>query len=363
MLGALWTKVSNASTTPAVPENGLPMSENSSPSQRPPVMEDVAARAGVSHQTVSRVINNHPNVSAKTRTLVEAAIAELGYRPNTAARQLVTRRSETFGVVAHNMEHYGPSRILVGIQEAARSAGYSVNSVGLPDASRKAIIETVEYHLAHQVDGLVVIAPQEEIVRAIEKLQPGVPLVVIGDIGVAGVQSVGVDQQRGGWLATEHLIGLGHEKIAHIMGPEDWLDAQARRRGWEAALAASGLEPGPLLVGDWSAESGYRAGKQLLETGGCSAIFAGNDQMSLGVLRAAHESGLLLPDQLSVVGFDDSPESGFYFPPLTTVRQDFAELGRRCVAMILDGISGGTPLFSARIEPQLVVRASSGRKA
>ncbi len=338
------------------------MSENVVPHHRPPVMEDVAARAGVSHQTVSRVINNHPNVSAKTRTLVEAAIAELGYRRNTAARQLVTRSSETFGVVAHNMEHYGPSRVLLGIQEAARSAGYAVNTVGLPDVSLAAITDTVEYHLSHQVDALVVIAPQEEIVRAIEKLQPGVPLVVIGDIGAAGVQSVGVDQQRGGWLATQHLLDLGHSKIAHIMGPADWLDAQARRRGWEGALAAAGLQPGPLLVGDWSAESGYRAGQELIDAGECTAVFAGNDQMSLGVMLAAHERNLNLPRDLSVVGFDDSPESGFYFPPLTTIRQDFLELGRRCVAMILDGISGNDPLFSVRIQPHLIQRASTGPK-
>lgn len=336
------------------------MTDHVSSNDRPPVMEDVAARAGVSHQTVSRVINNHPNVSAKTRTVVEAAIAELGYRRNTAARQLVTRRSETFGVVAHNMEHYGPAHILLGIQEAAYTAGYAVNTVGLPDVSEKAINETVEYHLAHQVDALVVIAPQEEIVRAIERLHPGVPLVAIGDIGAAGVQSVGVDQQRGGWLATQHLIDQGHRKIGHIMGPADWLDAQARRRGWETALAGAGLEPGPLLVGDWSAESGYVAGKQLLDNSECSAVFAANDQMSLGVIRAAYERNLRLPRDLSVVGFDDSPESGFYFPPLTTVRQDFAELGRRCVGMILDGISGNDPLFSVRIQPQLILRASTG---
>lgn len=336
------------------------MSENMSPSNRPPVMEDVAARAGVSHQTVSRVINNHPNVSAKTRTLVEAAIAELGYRRNTAARQLVTRRSETFGVVAHNMEQYGPAHILLGIQEAAHTAGYAVNTVGLHEVSEKAIVETVEYHLAHQVDALVVIAPQVETVRAIEQLHPGVPLVAIGDIGAAGVQSVGVDQQRGGWLATQHLIEQGHRKIAHIMGPVDWLDAQARRRGWEAALAASGLEPGPLLVGDWSAESGYAAGRKLLDSTDCSAVFAGNDQMSLGLMRAAYERNLRLPLDLSVVGFDDSPEAGYYFPPLTTIRQDFAELGRRCVGMILDGIAGDDPLFSVRIQPHLILRASTG---
>lgn len=336
------------------------MAEKASRDTRPPVMEDVAARAGVSHQTVSRVINNHPNVSAKTRRVVEAAIAELGYRRNTAARQLVTRRSETFGVVAHNMEHFGPAHILLGIQEAAHAAGYAVNTVGLPDAGEKAIIETVEYHLAHQVDALVVIAPQEEIVRAIEQLRPGVPLVAIGDIGAAGVQSVGVDQQRGGWLATEHLIEQGHTKIGHIMGPADWLDAQARRRGWEGALAAAGLEPGPLVVGDWSAESGYVAGKKLLDDGECSAVFVANDQMSLGVMRAAYEKNLRLPRDLSIVGFDDSPEAGFYFPPLTTIRQDFAELGRRCVGMILDGISGNDPLFSVRIQPHLILRASTG---
>lgn len=336
------------------------MSENVSANAHPPVMADVAAKAGVSHQTVSRVINNHPNVSAKTRTGVEAAIAELGYRRNTAARQLVTRRSETLGVVAHNMGHFGPAHILLGIQEAAHASGYAVNTVGLPDVSEKAIKETVEYHLAHQVDGLVVIAPQEEIVRTIERLNPGVPLVAIGDIGAAGVQNVGVDQQRGGWLATQHLIDQGHRKIAHIMGPVDWLDAQARRRGWEAALASAGLEPGPLLVGDWSAESGYEAGKALIDSTDCTAVFVANDQMSLGVMRAAYERQLTLPRDLSIVGFDDSPESGFYFPPLTTIRQDFAELGRRCVGMLLDGIAGNDPLFSVRIQPHLIVRGSTG---
>lgn len=336
------------------------MSENVSANAHPPVMADVAAKAGVSHQTVSRVINNHPNVSAKTRTVVEAAIAELGYRRNTAARQLVTRRSETLGVVAHNMGHFGPAHILLGIQEAAHASGYAVNTVGLPDVSEKAIKETVEYHLAHQVDGLVVIAPQEEIVRTIERLNPGVPLVAIGDIGAAGVQNVGVDQQRGGRLATQHLIDQGHRKIAHIMGPVDWLDAQARRRGWEAALASAGLEPGPLLVGDWSAESGYEAGKALIDSTDCTAVFVANDQMSLGVMRAAYERQLTLPRDLSIVGFDDSPESGFYFPPLTTIRQDFAELGRRCVGMLLDGIAGNDPLFSVRIQPHLIVRGSTG---
>ncbi|WP_425860169.1 LacI family DNA-binding transcriptional regulator [Arthrobacter sp. TWP1-1] len=336
------------------------MSENVSANAHPPVMADVAAKAGVSHQTVSRVINNHPNVSAKTRTVVEAAIAELGYRRNTAARQLVTRRSETLGVVAHNMGHFGPAHILLGIQEAAHASGYAVNTVGLPDVSEKAIRDTVEYHLAHQVDGLVVIAPQEEIVRTIERLNPGVPLVAIGDIGAAGVQNVGVDQQRGGWLATKHLIDHGHRRIAHIMGPVDWLDAQARRRGWEAALASAGLEPGTLFVGDWSAESGYEAGKALIDSGECTAVFVANDQMSLGVMRAAYERKLTLPRDLSIVGFDDSPESGFYYPPLTTIRQDFAELGRRCVGMLLDGIAGNDPLFSVRIQPHLMVRGSTG---
>ncbi|PYI37516.1 LacI family transcriptional regulator [Arthrobacter psychrolactophilus] len=336
------------------------MTENTSANGHPPVMADVAAKAGVSHQTVSRVINNHPNVSAKTRTVVEAAIAELGYRRNTAARQLVTRRSETLGVVAHNTEHFGPARILLGIQEAAYASGYGVNTVRLPNDSEKTLIDTVENHLSHQVDGLVVIAPQESIVRIIERLTPGVPMVAIGDIGAAGVQNVGVDQQRGGWLATKHLIDQGHRKIAHIMGPTGWLDAQARRRGWEAALASEGLEPGTLLIGDWSAASGYEAGKALIDAGECTAVFVANDQMSLGVMRAAYERKLTLPRDLSIVGFDDSPESGFYFPPLTTIRQDFAELGRRCVGMLLDGIAGNDPLFSVRIQPHLMVRGSTG---
>lgn len=336
------------------------MTESAPMSSHPPVMEDVALKAGVSHQTVSRVINNHPNVSAKTRERVEAAIAELGYRRNSAARQLAMRRSESIGVVAHNLEQHGPTQVLHGIQEAARTAGYAVSSVDLPEVGANAIRETVEYHLSHQVDAIVLIAPQEEAVRAIEGLKLEIPLVAIGDIGSASARSVGADQQRGGWLATRHLIDQGHRRIGHIMGPSDWLDAQARRRGWEAALAAAGLQQGPLLVGDWSAESGYLAGQQMIDAGECTAIFVGNDQMALGVMRAAHERGLILPGQLSLVGFDNTPESGFYYPPLTTVAQDFPELGRRCVAMILEGISGADQLFSVRIQPQLIVRGSTG---
>ncbi|WP_197984003.1 LacI family DNA-binding transcriptional regulator [Aeromicrobium sp. CFBP 8757] len=325
-----------------------------------PVMADVARLAGVSHQTVSRVVNGLPNVQPATRAKVEAAIAELGYRPNTAARALVTRRSSTIGIISTETGLYGPTSIQRTIEEAAREAGYFAGSVSLKEITSTGLTGAIDHLMRQSVDGIVMIAAQHEALDVIGRHDPGVPLVVVeGDLS-RGPSAVGVDQHRGALEATRHLIALGHTRIAHISGPVNWTEAEARRQGWQDALTGAGLEPGPLLVGDWTAERGYLLGARIARSRDVTAVFSANDQMAIGLLRALHEAGVRVPDDVSVVGFDDSPESGYLIPPLTTVRQNFAEVGRRAIAVLHAAISGEDEDLERLIEPELVVRTSTG---
>ena len=328
-----------------------------------PVMADVAQLAGVSHQTVSRVINGLPNVQPATRAKVEAAIAELGYRPNTAARALVTRRSSTIGIISTETGLYGPTSIQRTIEEAAREAGYFAGSVSLREITSSGLTGAIDHLMRQSVEGIVMIAAQHEALDVISRHDPGVPLVVVeGDLS-RGPSAVGVDQHRGAHEATQHLLDLGHTHIAHISGPENWTEAEARRQGWHDAITEAGLEPGPLLVGDWTAERGYLLGARIARTSEVTAVFSANDQMAIGLLRALHEAGVRVPDDVSVVGFDDSPESGYLIPPLTTVRQNFAEVGRRAIAVLHAAISGEDENLERLIAPELVVRTSSGINA
>jgi DNA-binding LacI/PurR family transcriptional regulator len=330
---------------------------------RLPRLEDVAERAGVSHQTVSRVINNHPNVSKATRERVEAAIAELGYRRNTAARSLVTRRSQTIGVLASELSQYGPANTLLGVEQAARNAGYFVSIAALKSVSRESIFDAVRHFMDQSVDGIVVSVPHSETLLALADLQVGVPVVAVGSLGNEAVSGAMVDQTRGAELAVGHLIELGHRRIGHIAGPQDWIDGVARAEAWSAALRSAGLEDDLLMTGDWSAGSGYEIGRKLAAERSATAIFVGNDQMALGLLRAFNEAGVRVPDDVSVVGFDDQPESGYFTPPLTTVRQDFEELGRRCIDIMLAAIEDGESVSSTVVAPELVVRQSTSAPA
>ncbi|GAB2719797.1 LacI family DNA-binding transcriptional regulator [Arthrobacter bambusae] len=328
-----------------------------------PRLEDVAELAGVSHQTVSRVINDHPNVSKGTRERVEAAIAELGYRRNTAARSLVTRRSQTIGVLASELAQYGPANTLLGVEQAARDAGYFVSIAALRTVNRESILDAVRHFLDQSVDGIVVIVPHSETLLALAEVNPGVPVVAVGSLGGASVGGAMVDQRRGAELAVRHLVDQGHRRIGHVAGPQDWIDGVARSEGWSEALQAAGLEDDLLVVGDWSAGSGYDIGKKLADERTATALFVGNDQMALGLLRAFNEAGVRVPEDVSVVGFDDQPESGYFTPPLTTVRQDFEELGRRCMDLMLSGIENGESVGTTVVEPELVVRQSTSAPA
>lgn len=327
--------------------------------RRLPRLQDVAELAGVSHQTVSRVINDHPNVSKATRDRVEAAIVELGYRRNTAARSLVTRRSQTIGVLASELSQYGPANTLLGVEQAARNAGYFVSIAALKSVSREAIFDAVGHFMDQSVDGIVVIVPHSDTLLALAELKPGIPVVAVGSLGNDAVSGAMVDQTRGAELAVGHLIELGHRRIGHIAGPQDWIDGSARAEAWSATLRSAGLEDDLLMTGDWSANSGYEIGKQLAAERSATAVFVGNDQMALGLLRAFNEAGVRVPDDVSVVGFDDQPESGYFIPPLTTVRQDFEELGRRCLGIMLTAIEDGESVSTTVVEPELVVREST----
>ncbi|MCZ2403185.1 LacI family DNA-binding transcriptional regulator [Paenarthrobacter sp. Z7-10] len=322
-------------------------------------MKDVARLAGVSHQTVSRVLNAQPNVSSKARELVEHAIAELGYRRNTAARNLVTRRSRTIGVLGSEMSQYGPSNTLLGVQQAARDEGYFVSIAGLRDVSAESITDAVGYFLDQAVDGVIVIVPHPGTFEVLHRLGPDVPLVAVGSGGGEGISGAGVDQRLGAELAVNHLIDLGHRQIAHLSGPSGWIDAAGRVAGWRGALAAAGLEAAVLLEGDWSAGCGYRAGLRIAANRDVTAVFVANDQMALGMLRAFSETGVRVPEDISIVGYDDQPEAAYFLPPLTTVSQDFEELGRSCMRVLLRALRETSAESDPLVRPRLVVRSTT----
>ncbi|MGY1605336.1 LacI family DNA-binding transcriptional regulator [Geodermatophilus sp. SYSU D00815] len=327
------------------------------------VMSDVAARAGVSHQTVSRVINGSPNVAPLTRERVLAAIAELGYRPNTAARALVTGSTRTIGLVTVNINQYGPAQTLVGLEQAARVAGYSLAVTILDDATSQAMREAVDRFVSQSVDAVVALGTYDDAYEALHSVSAPIPLVTVQSGGAVEEPAVGVDQVAGARLATRHLLDLGHRTVHHVTGPADSKEARDRIAGWRAELDCAGAPAPRILRGDWTPSSGYAAGKQLAERlrGGeeVTAVFLANDQMALGLLAAFHEEGLEAPRDVSVVGFDDLPEAPYFTPPLTTVRQDFAELGRRGVQLVLARLKG-EDLHPDPVPPALLVRSSTG---
>jgi DNA-binding LacI/PurR family transcriptional regulator len=335
---------------------------SSSEPRRSPVMADVARLAGVSHQTVSRVLNDHPNVRPETRERVLAAIGELGYRRNPAARALVTRQTRTLGVVSFDTTLYGPASTVYAIEQAARAAGYFISIVSLKTITRASVGEAFGFLSDQGVDGIVVVAPQRSAARALADLPTGIPAVAVEGGRAGGVPVVAVDQVAGAKQAVEHLLELGHETVWHVTGAADWLEAAGRVRGWRKALTEAQRPVPEPVAGDWSPRSGYEAGRRLAQTGGVTAVFVANDQMALGLLRAFAELGVSVPGDVSVVGFDDIPESEFFSPPLTTVRQDFDEVGRRCIDVLLRRIAAGDGGFERTLVPaRLVVRASTGR--
>ncbi len=326
-------------------------------------MTDVAALAGVSHQTVSRVLNNHPNVRERTRVRVLAAIAELGYRPNRAAKALVTGRSQTIGVVAQSSTLFGPASLLAALGIAAAEAGFAVSVASIRQLDRDSFRDAVERHLDQRVAGIVVIAPIEIANEAIQGVMDDVPLVMIDGDPALPRPLVTVDQPEGARLATQHLLDSGHPTVWHVSGPAEWFDSRGRVDGWRRTLERAGAEVPPLIPADWSAASGYQAGLVLARMPEVTAIFAANDHLALGILRALHERGRRVPEDVSVVGFDDVPESAYFIPPLTTIRPDFDAVARTGLRLVLGQLEDEPrPREQVSIPPVLIERDSVLRR-
>jgi DNA-binding LacI/PurR family transcriptional regulator len=323
-------------------------------------MADVARAAGVSHQTVSRVLNGSTSVRPETRERVVRAVRELDYRPNSMARALVTGRSRTLGVVSFDTTLYGPASTLFGIERAAHAEGYFVSIASVTSLDRASVLGAVEQLRSQGVDGVLLITPQETAVEALLHLPRDMPVVAVEAGPEEAVPVVAVDQVAGAVEATRHLLELGHHTVWHVAGPSDWLEARQRIQGWMTALEEAGANVPPLLSGDWSAQSGYELGRRLATVRDVTAIFAANDQMALGILHALHETGREVPRDLSIVGFDDIPEARFFTPPLTTVRQDFNEVGRQSLVLLLDEI-GAAQRSSERVvvRPEFKLRQST----
>ena len=323
-------------------------------------MADVAKLAGVSSQTVSRVSNGHPSVVESTRLQVLAAMRELGYRPNSAARALRYGQFNTIGVIVFGLSSTGNSRTVEAIATHAAAEGYAITliPVGVPTQDNVLGAFTRMGELA--VDGVIVIIEVHLLDTNTVALPPGAHVVVVDSDAGDRYPVVDTDQADGARQAVRHLLDLGHHTVWHVTGPAESYASERRAKAWRQVLEAAGRPIPPVERGDWSAESGYQAGLRLAEQTDCTAIFAANDQMALGVLRALHERGRPVPAQVSVVGFDDIPDTASYQPPLTTVHQDFAAVGQRCVHALLRQIRNEPAVPGTDLVPtRLVVRAST----
>lgn len=344
---------------------------------RPPGMTDVARLAGVSHQTVSRVLNDAELVRPATRDRVLAAIEQLGYQRNLAARQLATRESGLIGVVAAGFPHTGPASIVGAVETAARQAGFAVMVAVLGAEPGDDVAEVFASFAARGVEGIVVVAPRTAMAEQAVSAARGVPTVLVADL--AGYSDachvVAVDHVAGARAATRHLLDGGARDVLHVSGPLDWFDAATRRQGWAQELAASGVSIGAaapgvdsgvdagvaasgMIEGDWSADTGYTIGRDLVAAGPPEAVFCANDLTAIGLLAAFREGGVRVPHDVAVVGYDDIAAARYVDPPLTTVRQPFERLGARCVEVLLAALDGAEPGRHA-IAPDLIVRAST----
>lgn len=334
-------------------------------------IKEVAGEAGVSTQTVSRVINNRPDVASDTRRRVQQVIDRLGYQPSQLARSLSQGRSCTLGVVGSGLEHYGPSRTLSGIEKEADRWGYSLLLSLVHQSETHSVEQLLRDMVSRHVDGIIWAQPEIGKNRKWlqrENLPLSVPIVFLSMQAQPNLAVVAIDNRAGGQMATEHLLNQGRRHVGLITGPLDWWEARERHLGWQEALQGAGLavEDNLVMEGDWSPASGERGLRRLLEQRpDVDAVFACNDQMALGVLRAARQMGRRVPDDLAVVGFDDIPEAAYFYPPLSTVRQDLVDFGCRAVTELrraVDARDEGQPVpppQSVLLRPQVIVRESS----
>ena len=338
-----------------------------------PTIKQVALRAGVSTQTVSRVMNNRPDVSPETRERVQHIIDALGYRPSALARSLIQQRSYTLGVVTAGLKYIGPSRTLSGITNAAGAFGYSLLLKELPDFTANHVEPVLEEFASRHVDGVIWAVPEVGENRTWVRRSPpalDVPVVFLTMQPQEDLPVVSVDNYQGGLLAANHLLEQGYRRIGHIAGPLDWWEARERKQAWADSLRNAGMRVSETawVEGNWSPASGEQGITQLLERfPDIDAVFAANDQMALGVIQAACRKGLRIPEDLGVVGFDNIPESPFFCPPLTTIHSEQEQVGKVAVERIIQIIDperlgdSSAALELVTLAPSLIVRQSSLR--
>ncbi|MEU8762433.1 LacI family DNA-binding transcriptional regulator [Streptomyces sp. NPDC048659] len=327
---------------------------------RQPGMADVARVAGVSAQTVSRALAGHPHVQERTRAKVLAAVEQLGYRRNNAARALSSGRSRTLGVVTLQTNFYSRAAVTTGIENAAHAAGYAVSTATTTSLDTFAIEDALSRLTEQDVEGIILSVPLIHSSPRIEQLTRTTPTLTIDGSRTDATAVVALDQAEAARMATRHLLGLGHETVWHLAGPAEWLEAGLRRDGWRSALEAAGRAVPPPLDGDWTPGSGYRNGLVLARIPDVTAVFVASDEMAFGVVRALHEAGLRVPGDVSVIGFDDIELAEYCSPSLTTVAQPFEEIGAQAVTDLLRRVAAPGALPEPRsVAPRLVVRAST----
>lgn len=332
--------------------------------RRKPNISDVAQAAGVSYQTVSRVLNDAPDVSSTTRARIQQVIKDLGYRRSRTATALSTSRTTAIGILTDDSTRFGPVGTLMALQKVARQRGYFTTVVTAEAPYETSIPHALDTLDGIEVDGIIVIAPMLSMANAVRHapIQVPVEMIAAGASSSPRLFTYSEDQELGARLATQHLIDLGHTEIAHLSGSMDWFDGRVRRRGWEGALHDAGLELGPCLEGDWDPATAYEIGLELARTGTVpEAIFAASDHTALGLIRGLAESGVRVPQDVSVAGYDDVEGSEFFLPPLTTVRQDFTALATASIDMLLGAIEGRDTEHGSS-EPTLVVRSSTATR-
>ncbi|MFD4553954.1 LacI family DNA-binding transcriptional regulator [Streptomyces sp. NPDC058469] len=326
---------------------------------------DVARLAGVSQKTVSRVMNGEQYVSDDVRRRVLEAAEELGYRLNHAARALASGRTRAIGVVTLGTALYGPASLLMGVERAVRDTGYALRVVNTMEGDAGGIAGAIDSLIDQGVDGIVISEPIDEEGGADLSVRVDVPVLVLGappPFAAPRVVTAGIVAHQLARAVTEHLLELGHETVHHLAGPPRWYAARDRLEGWRATLVAHGRREPPVIAGDWSAASGYAAGRRLAADDSATAVFAANDDMAIGLIRALLEAGLRVPEDISVVGLDDIPVAAYVSPPLTTVRQPFDALAQDGLKRLVHAIENpdADPIPAHDPPVNLVVRASTG---
>ncbi len=324
-----------------------------------PNIYDVARRAGVSHQTVSRVMNQHASVRETTRKRVLEAMEQLEFVPSLAARALVTSKSGLIGILAAETTLYGPAGGVNAMEAEARRHGYMTITRSINPDSEEETRDGVQHLRLLGVEGIIVITTHNRPAIVAREMLPGFPVVAIDAEYTNDELSVEVDNLHAAARATQHLIDLGHKGILHIAGPAPSFVSRQRVAGYTDTMLRAGLTP-RVESGDWAIATGYRIGLAYDFDGeGVSAVFTANDSLALGLYRACRERGLVIPTRLSVVGFDDIPEAEYFDPPLTTMRQEFAEIGHRAMSLLLRRLAREQGLASEFVMPEFKLRAST----